>query len=126
MNDYKELIYKIRGAAARWEEEHPIVGVGQMRYCDALRDAAGAIEQLVKERKELKEVNLLLKANCDHFKRERDAAIAFVPRVCKTCNRDGLQYLAGGKLDSLCDTCRRNRRCNWEWCGVREVEHGND
>lgn len=49
MKDYKELIYKIRGAAARWEEEHPIVGVGQMRYCDALRDAAGAIEQLVKE-----------------------------------------------------------------------------
>lgn len=87
---------------------------------------AETIGKLARERKRDDEIIASLQKELVEAAKERDAAIAFVPRVCKTCKRDGLQYLAGGKLDSLCDTCRRNRRCNWEWRGVQEVEHEAD
>lgn len=82
---------------------------------------AETIGKLARERKRDDEIIASLQKELVEAAKERDAAIAFVPRVCKTCKRDGLQYLAGGKLDGLCDTCRRNRRCNWEWRGVQEV-----
>lgn len=82
---------------------------------------AETIGKLTRERERDDEIIASLQKELVEAAKERDAAIAFVPRVCKTCKRDGLQYLAGGKLDGLCDTCRRNRRCNWEWRGVQEV-----
>lgn len=38
------LVPNLRAAAERWRKEHPIVGVGEMRYDTALEDAAKAIE----------------------------------------------------------------------------------
>lgn len=84
MKDYKELIYKIRGAAARWEEEHPIVGVGQMRYCDALRDAAGAIEQLVKEHDNARRTldQTLVRLNDETVRAERSRFLTLTNGQC--------------------------------------------
>ena len=107
MNDYKELLGRLRALA-------DFVGY-EKESCVCL--AVDAIKQLVKERKELKEVNLLLKANCDHFKRERDAAIADLHKIadCRTC----------GNLTSFCsenpDYCK-----GYVWRGMQEVEHETD
>lgn len=121
MNDYKELIKELKrnGLSNGSRLGH------HSGLCD---DAADAIEQLVKERKELKEVSLLLKANCDHFKRERDAAIADLKSV-----------LAGAEDINVCLYCKHReedgqchhechfytREWGWEWRGAREVEDGN-
>ena len=58
----KDLIEQLRIVATRWERENPIIGVGNLRYCDALRDAADAIEKQ--------------EAENAHLRRERDAAVA--------------------------------------------------
>lgn len=117
MKDYKELIDKIRGAAARWEEEHPIVGVGQMRYCDALRDAADAIEQLANERDAAIKFYVFGERNgpkLEEMCKEREELTAKVARL-EAENRAKEQYIAEtiGKVikerdESPCDLCRFN------------------
>ncbi|MEG1688108.1 MAG: hypothetical protein RR276_09530, partial [Angelakisella sp.] len=43
------IVRKLKNAADRWERENPVIGVGVLRVCDALRDAAYAIEALEAE-----------------------------------------------------------------------------
>lgn len=50
----QELIHELKKAASRWEKENPIIGVGKLRYCDALRDAACRIAALQSENAELR------------------------------------------------------------------------
>lgn len=44
---YTKLLEELDKAACRWEKDNPIVGVGELRYCDALRDAAFCIKKLL-------------------------------------------------------------------------------
>lgn len=45
----KDIVRKLKSAANRWEAENQIIGFGQLRVCDALRDSAYAIEDLETE-----------------------------------------------------------------------------
>ena len=38
------IVANLRRAADKWEKNHPIIGVGELRVHDALRDAARCIE----------------------------------------------------------------------------------
>lgn len=123
MNNYKELIYKIRGAAARWEEEHPRVGVGQMRYCDALRDAAGAIEQLCTDVARLEAENRAkeqyIAETIGKVTKERDAAIADLhyQSACWNCTKNGKDCHANIPME------QPNVMCGgFEWRGERRRE----
>lgn len=62
--DYKELVRLYRSYAARFENGEQILLGGEIRFQDALREAADAIEALLKE---------------------RDAAAKYIPRSCQTC-----------------------------------------
>lgn len=39
------IVNNLRLAADRWENSHPVIGVGELRVHEALRDAARCIEQ---------------------------------------------------------------------------------
>ncbi|MEG0035219.1 MAG: hypothetical protein RR743_01020 [Oscillospiraceae bacterium] len=65
------IVRKLKNAADRWEKENPIIGVGELRVCDALRDAAYTIEALdielaaYRDIGTLKELTALAKAHND-------------------------------------------------------------
>jgi hypothetical protein len=44
-----EIVRALRNAADRWEKRHPVIGVGELRVQDALRDSANAIESLTRQ-----------------------------------------------------------------------------
>ena len=73
---------------------------------DLLLDAATAIETL--------------RADLARVTAERDAAIADWRGFCAKCAWNKKQYLADGKMDDRCKTCRENGKCNWEWRGIKE------
>ena len=39
------IVRNLRNAADKWEQNHPIIGVGELRVHEALRDAARCIEE---------------------------------------------------------------------------------
>lgn len=117
---YEGLINNLNKAADKWEKEHPIIGVGQLRVHDALRDAARALKEADSK---LEQVTL-----------ERDAAVRELEVVAEKAeqvdayiddyihaNVDYSTYLdARNMVDSI---------VNWEyeseWHGVQK-EDGND
>lgn len=107
MNDYKELINKLRNAC-EWCN-------GSTPHCKVyknMQQAADAIEQLVKER--------------DAARKERDVAVADIKKcwLCASC-RNHIEskewcfcYHFDPEMDSDgCTTCE-----NYEWRGVQECE----
>ena len=96
MTDYKELITALR------EEAEAVKAVEwEIPICteNHIREAADAIEQLVKE---------------------RDAAMEDIPRLCWSCKSNE------NKLK--CYKCNRllEYRPAWEWRGVKEAEYEID
>lgn len=89
MNDYKELIEELRGGAEWAEANIYQVPIMLPNY---LAQAAGAIEQLAKE---------------------RDAALADLSefRVCKTCKN---------LHDGICTKLSCSMCSKWEWRGVQK------
>lgn len=73
---------------------------------DVLDEAATALERL--------------QAENDRLKRERDAAVESWRGFCSQCAWKNHQYLADGKMDDRCRTCRDNAKCNWKWRGPKE------
>ena len=73
---------------------------------DVLDEAATALEQL--------------QAENDRLRRERDAAVESWRGFCSQCAWKNHQYLADGKMDDRCRTCRDNAKCNWKWRGPKE------
>ena len=65
-----------------------------------------------------------LRAELERVKRERDAAVASWRGFCAKCAWNGKQYLADGKMDDRCKTCRENGKCNWQWRGQKEDGNG--
>ena len=61
-----------------------------------------------------------LQAENDRLKRERDAAVESWRGFCSQCAWKNHQYLADGKMDDRCRTCRDNAKCNWKWRGPKE------
>lgn len=61
-----------------------------------------------------------LQAENDRLKRERDAAVESWRGFCSQCAWKNHQYLADGKMDDMCRTCRDNAKCNWKWRGPKE------
>ena len=105
---YEGLINNLRKAADKWEKEHPIIGVGQLRVHEALRDAARALKEADAA---LKQVTL-----------ERDAAVADLAEVkdCLTC-----KHSANCKIGSFdCYHCNDKDcpclTCQYEWRGMKE------
>ena len=59
---------------------------------------------------------------------ERDAAVESWRGFCSKCEWRDKQYLADGKMDDRCKTCRDNHKCNWKWRGPQgagEVGHAD-
>lgn len=63
-----------------------------------------------------------LQAENDRLKRERDAAVESWRGFCSQCAWKNHQYLADGKMDDMCRTCRDNAKCNWKWRGLHKEE----
>lgn len=61
-----------------------------------------------------------LQAENDRLKRERDTAVESWRGFCSQCAWKNHQYLADGKMDDRCRTCRDNAKCNWKWRGPKE------
>ena len=95
MNDYKELIKELQ-AHAGWAEAN-IYGVPIM-LPDYLKQAADAIEQLVKE---------------------RDAAIATIPHKCWSCGK-GYHTENGFECEETWYKGNNSNCLSWEWRGVTE------
>lgn len=96
MDDYKELIGDIDDCLIA----HP----SETLCKRILREAADAIERLVKE---------------------RDAAVADIPTACGYCK----WFRDRGEVGCFCqEPCRNIGGVNmmWEWRGVREVKHEAD
>lgn len=114
MNDYKELIGDISDCLIAQPSEAVCKRV--------LREAADAIEQLVKERDEWKTLGSLANKRAEDYRemrrqrdkaiKERDAVVAEIPKNCNTCGRFF--------WDKDCVECK------WEWRGVQEAEHEAD
>ena len=68
--------------------------------------------------------NEKLRAELEQVKRERAAAVASWRGFCAKCAWNGKQYLADGKMDDRCKTCRENGKCNWQWRGQKEDGNG--
>ena len=106
---YEGLINNLHRAADKWEKEHPIIGVGQLRVHDAIRDAARALKEADSK---LEQVTL-----------ERDAAVADL----KDCVTEAAQ---GDDFD-CCFACKYNNeyggcdRPNYtiEACGVEDFDN---
>lgn len=98
---YEGLINNLNKAADKWEKEHPIIGVGQLRVQDALRDAARALKEADSK---LEQVTL-----------ERDAAVKDLAYFsdCRQCN--------SWETEENCKNCRPGHS-GWEWRGVQKEE----
>lgn len=55
---------------------------------------------------------------------ERDAAVESWRGFCSKCEWRDKQYLADGKMDDRCKTCRDNHKCNWKWRGPQGAGEG--
>lgn len=99
----QELIRALRNAAARWEKEHPIIGVGSLRYCDALRDAADRLTSLMKD--------------LGRVTRERDAAVEDL-RVASIEGDMDCNWCAGQTDRTRCYNCSFANE--WKWRGQKE------
>ena len=75
------------------------------------------LRRLQTERDTLLTANQHLLAEREQLTAERDAAIADWRGFCAKCAWRGKQYLADGKMDDRCKTCRENGKCNWKWRG---------
>lgn len=73
---------------------------------DLSHKAANALEQL--------------QAENNRLRRERDAAVESWRGFCSQCAWKNHQYLADGKMNDRCRTCRDNAKCNWKWRGPKE------
>ena len=118
----EQYIAETIGKVIKERDEWKTLGELANKRAEDYREMRRQRDKAIKERDELKEVNILLKANCDHFKRERDAAIADLKTVALNCHED--------YTFSACFACEHNSTCNgqpsseceFEWRGVQEVE----
>lgn len=122
MNDYKELIGDIGDLLIA----HP----SETLCKRLLKQAANAIEQLVKERDEWKTLGSLANKRAEDYRemrrqrdkaiKERDAAIADLKEYCDcdVCKNNNDECLNNG----LCKKCSvgKSTRHYWEWRGVKE------
>ena len=101
MNDYKELLAELR----------------KCKYCakDMAKYAADAIEQLVAEYNELDNARGKLFMEYHKMKKQRDAAIACLPKSCGYC-----KHYNGLSCNN--NDCRNISGVNtgWEWRGEQE------
>lgn len=116
MNDYKELIKKLRNAG------------GGCEGIKMAHDAADAIEQLVIERNVLEFQNHLERCEHEHTKKERDELVT----KCHGLEKERDAAVADLKdSDLICQFCKHvgdKERCKhctptedrWEWSGVQE------
>ena len=77
-----------------------------LEIMDLCMEAALALEQF--------------QAENDRLRKERDAAVESWRGFCSQCAWKNHQYLADGKMDDMCRTCRDNAKCNWKWRGPKE------
>ena len=86
---------------------------------DMLRNAAGGPvgNQMCQEAADALEQ---LQAENNRLRRERDAAVESWRGFCSQCAWKNHQYLADGKMNDRCRTCRDNAKCNWKWRGSKE------
>ena len=117
--DYDKLIERLRDFKVKinGEELTPLVCL----------EATTTIETLWHENQALRGLIKGLDAELSHVRSdlarvtgERDAAIADWRGFCAKCAWNGKQYLADGKMDDRCRTCRENGKCNWKWRGIKE------
>lgn len=106
---YEGLINNLHRAADKWEREHPIIGVGQLRVHDALRDAARALKE----------------ADCkiEQVTLERDAAVQDIKRMVHDNTNTFCYYCEMAKGGCEAVNCRG--RNAFEWRGVTK-EDTND
>lgn len=105
---YEGLVNNLRKAADKWEKGHPIIGVGELRVHDALRDAARA----------LNEASVAL----ERATLERNAAVESLRDAfdcCKFC-----KYLDGAF--GMCKSTPKSDHSCFEWRGVKEDEHAKE
>ena len=109
MNDYKKLIGDINDLLIA----HPSENVSKMY----LRKAADAIEQIVAEYNELDNAHGELFIEYHKVKKQRDAAIAWLPKACGYCKH--YNGLTCNNKD-----CRNISGVNtgWEWRGEQALE----
>ena len=107
---YEGLINNLHRAADKWEKEHPIIGVGQLRVHDAIRDAARALKEADSK---LEQVTL-----------ERDAAVADMYMVSmNACDR--CKHLESNIKEGPCNRCMhifKGTQSRFEWRGVMKEE----
>lgn len=123
---YEGLVNNLRKAACRWEKENPIIGVGQLRVQDALRDAARALKEAAAHIQQLEAENEILKTEKGEIvqlsyrlEAERDAAVRDLARCtashCPFCKNWRIPEKA-----AVCFSCRYGRARRFEWRGVKE------
>lgn len=102
---YEGLINNLNKAADKWKKEHPIIGVGQLRVHDALRDAARALKEADSK---LEQVTL-----------ERDAVMRDMNKNCASCKYAGCNNPKG-------DGCPYVEQCQnyvkWQWRGIQKED----
>lgn len=101
------IIERVQHTDAKWP--------GTEDTLEALDLAAAALSTLQTE-------NEKLRADLARVTAERDAAIADWRGFCAKCAWNGKQYLADGKMDDRCRTCRENGKCNWKWRGIKKED----
>lgn len=138
----QELIHELEKAANRWEKENPIIGVGKLRYCDALRDAACRIAALQAENAELCAQHRTeyceaagydcaelgrLRAVLSRVEAERDALLEYAETQmeCEMCKNDVFCPIAN-PMSENCAVCELKPKCpchpcKWEWRGAQGV-----
>lgn len=65
-----------------------------------------------------------LQVALEQTKRERDAAVADIPKRCCFCKHERHMYHVDGRVDGVCKTCVENGRCNWTWRGPQDKREG--
>lgn len=65
-----------------------------------------------------------LQTELERAKRERDAAVADIPKRCCLCKHERHMYHVDGRVDGVCKTCVENNRINWTWRGPQDNQEG--
>lgn len=65
-----------------------------------------------------------LQTELERAKRERDAAVADIPKRCCFCKHERHMYHVDGRVDGVCKTCVENNRLNWTWRGPQNKQEG--
>lgn len=81
----QELIRELEKAAGRWEKENPIVGVGRLQYCDALRDASCRLKGQCDQIAALQAENTALRSALSRAEAKRDALEGRLYAEAKRC-----------------------------------------